>query len=98
MVNLFKLLGCIFDSELENLAENFTKVLTAIRKELYAWSSRKLSIKGKITVIKTYALSKLNHLVVILPTLNRSFINDLENLLFKFIDPGSTVYPNKIIC
>ena len=65
IVTSFELLSCTFDSTLENIAENFTKAITAMRKELYAWSTMKLSIKGKIMVIKTYGISKLNHLVVI---------------------------------
>ena len=69
IVTSFKLLGYIFDSKLENIAKNFTKAISAMRKELYAWSTKKLSVKGKITVVKTYGISKLNYLAVILPTL-----------------------------
>ena len=41
-VNSFKLLGCIFDSELENFAVNYTKAITAMRKQIFIWSTRKL--------------------------------------------------------
>ena len=96
-VNSFKLLGCIFDSELDNLAINYTKAISAMRKELFLWSTKKLSIKGKITVIKTYALSKMNHLVTILPTLKNDFVKEIENLLCKFINPGRTLFPKQLI-
>ena len=75
-VNSFKPLGCIFNSELDNLATNYTKAITAMRKELFLWSTKKLSIKEKIMVIKTYALSKMNHLVTILPNLSKEIIRE----------------------
>ena len=76
-VNSFKLLGGIFDSELENLSENYTKAICAMHNELYALSTRKFSIKGKITDIKTYALCKLNHLVTISPTMSCNTIKEI---------------------
>ena len=93
----FRLLGCDFDSTLENIAENFTKAITAMRKELYAWTTIKLSVRGKINVIKTYGISKLNHLAIILPTLNKTHIKEIENLIYKFINPGRAIYPKEII-
>ena len=97
IVTSFKHLGCIFDSKLENIAENFTKAISAMRKELYAWSTKKLSVKGKITVVKTYGISKLNHLAVILPTLNRSHVSEMEELIYKFINPSRATYPEDLI-
>ena len=97
IVTSFKLLGCTFDSTLKNIAENFTKAISAMRKEMYAWSTRKLSVKGKIIVVKTYGISKLNHLAVILPTLNRTHVSELEDLIYKFINPGRAIYPKDLI-
>ena len=68
-----------------------------MRKELYAWSTIKLSVRGKINVIKTYGISKLNHLAIILPTLNRTHVNEIENLIYKFINPGRAIYSKDII-
>ena len=68
-----------------------------MRKEMYAWSTRKLSVNGKIIVVKTYGISKLNHLAVILPTLNRTHVSELEDLIYKFISPGRAIYPKDLI-
>ena len=68
-----------------------------MRKELFLWSTKKLSIKGKINVIKTYALSKLNHLITILPNLSKDITKEIEDLFCKFINPGRTLYSKQLI-
>ena len=97
IVNSFKLLGCIFDTNIENMGINFTNAINSIRKEVYLWLSRHLSIKGKITVIKTYALSKLNHIVTIIPTISKKHITDLETIFTKFINSSRHLYPKDLI-
>ena len=97
IVDSFRLLGCTFDPTLENIAENFTKAISAMRKELYAWSTIKLSVRGKINIVKTYGISKLNHLAIILPTLNKTHITEIENIVYKFVNPGRAIYSKDLI-
>ena len=46
---------------------NLTKKLNEIRSLLARWGRRRLSIMGRITVIKSLALSKLVYLFLCLP-------------------------------
>jgi hypothetical protein len=54
---------------------------------------RKLTLLGKVTVIKTLALPKLIHLLTSLPNLKQSLFNDLNKVFFNFIWDGK---PEKI--
>jgi hypothetical protein len=44
-----------------------------------SWQHRKLTLMGKITVIKSLALSKLVHLLTALPNLTQSRLNELTS-------------------
>ena len=52
---------------------------------LNIWSQRDLTPIGKITIIKSLALSQLTYMFSILPCPPNDFIKKLENVLFKFI-------------
>ena len=64
MVRRFDLLGVQFDNNLTSMDENFDQKLMKIKKLLSHWSYRHLTPFGKLTVIKTLALSKLSHLAI----------------------------------
>ena len=89
----FTVLGIDFDNKLENMHINFEKKIEVIRKVLNCWINRTLTIYGKLTVIKTIALSKLSHLALVLPELDKSKLKLLENTLFKFLWAGK---PDKV--
>ena len=57
---------------------------------LKSWQHRKLTLLGKITVIKSLALSKLVHLLTSLPNLNQSRLNELNTMFFNFIWNGKS--------
>jgi hypothetical protein len=60
----FKVLGIDFSLDLNCITDvNFTKKIKEIKAILRSWQDRKLTLLGKITVIKTLALPKLRHLV-----------------------------------
>ena len=44
-----------------------------------------MTLFGKITAIKSLALSKITHLSIVLPRFSAKLIKDLEGLLFRFI-------------
>ena len=81
----FRLLGIDFNNNLENMETNFNKKIELIRKLLNCWIYRNLTVYGKLTIIKTLALSKLSQLALVLPNLNKNQIKMLENLFFKFL-------------
>ena len=47
-----------------------------------------MSPYGKITVVKTLALSKLSHAALVIPTVTNNKIRDLEKIIFNFIWSG----------
>ena len=59
-VNTVKALGIVFTyNEIERLQENFYNKLKDIRLHIRLWRCRGLSLLGKITVIKSFLLSKM---------------------------------------
>ena len=81
----FTLLGIDFQNNLEGMENNFVKKIEEIQKLLNCWIHRTLTVYGKITVIKTLALSKLSHLALVLPNLEKAQIKILENMFFNFL-------------
>jgi hypothetical protein len=82
----FKLLGIEFSLDLYTMPDlNFRKKIIDISKILKSWQHRKLTLLGKVTVIKTLSLPKLIHLFTSLPNLKQSMLNELNKLFFNFI-------------
>jgi hypothetical protein len=74
----FKLLGIEFSLDLNRITEiNFSKKIKEVSAILKSWQHRKLTLMGKITVIKSLALSKLVHLLTALPNLTQSRLKSL---------------------
>ena len=64
---------------------NYESKLGEIRKLLNCWFYRTLTPYGKIIVVKSLALSKLSHAALVIPSLKKSQLIDLEKIIFKFI-------------
>jgi len=85
----FKSLGVIFPTNISEIVPlNYENKLNEIRKLLSTWSKRNLTPFGKITVIKTLALSKLTHLFTNLPDPSEEFLVELNKLFFSFLWNG----------
>ena len=67
------------------LALNLTEKINQIKREISILSKRHLTPLGKIVVVKTILLSKLNHLFSSLPTPTISVLKELSDILFKFV-------------
>lgn len=67
--------------------------LSRLKSILHLWSQRDLTPIGKITLIKTFALSQLVFLFQVLPNPPLNFIKNLESTLYKFIWGGK---PDKV--
>ena len=61
----FKLLGIYIKNNLENSQDRIDDYMIEISKPLNNWKNRYLSPFGKITVIKTIALPKITHIVLV---------------------------------
>ena len=82
----FKQLGIDFDLNKSDITgHNYAIKLESIRKLLSSWVFRPLSLLGKITVVKSLALSILVHLFMVLPDPSPEWIKELESLFFRFI-------------
>ena len=90
----FTLLGIKFTVDLSNMIElNYLPAINNLDKILNLWSHRYLTPIGKITVIKSLALSKLNHLFLSLPSPGKNILKQIETKFYKFIWNGK---PDKV--
>ena len=75
----FSFLGIDFNVNLEKMPEiNFLKATSKIEKLLIGWRKRGLTPLGKIVVIKSLAVPKLNHIVMTCPLGKNSYIKKIE--------------------
>ena len=82
----FRLLGLEFNVNLNDMInKNYLKCLENIAVTLLNWKKQKLTPFGKICVVKTFVLSKLNHLFVSLPTPEDKLIDRINKIIFNFI-------------
>jgi len=85
-INEFDLLGIRYNLKLSDIiSDNYTSAIHNIQKIVLAWSKRTLTPFGKITVIKTFLLSKLNHLFISLPNPAPSLLDKINTIFYKFI-------------
>ena len=78
-------LGICFSHDLAtSIKDNFEKKLLSLDKCLNIWSSRDLTLCGKINIIKSLALSKMVFVSFVLSVPNR-FVNQVNKLLSNFI-------------
>lgn len=86
----FKLLGIHFNIfENDPTFCNYDLCLQKIKILLNNWKWRPLTVIGKISVVKTLALSKLVHLFMTLPNPSNAFLKALESVIYQFIWSGS---------
>lgn len=69
------------------LEKNFIENLDKIKKLINVWSSRGLSIYGKVTIIKSLVIPKFVYVASLMPTPN-DVVVELNRLLFKFLWNG----------
>ena len=66
---------------------NFDSKIVSLEKLLHSWSLRKLSLKGKIIIIKTLALSLIQHLLSVLYC-PKEALEKIDKLIFDFLWDG----------
>ena len=83
---IFRYLGILFSTRYREIVHlNYEGKLREITALLNTWSKRHLTPFGKITVLKTLAISKLTYLFVNLPDPDDLFLKELNNVFFKFL-------------
>ena len=82
-----KSLGIIIDKDLDNMTSiNFKEKISKLKNLLNMWKSRQLSIKGKITILRSQALPIIIYPSSVLYTPDH-VIKEIELLFFDFIWP-----------
>lgn len=82
----FRVLGVNFSSNVFDIWDlNTNEVLNKIENSVAHWSKRKITLPGRITVIKSLMLSKFTHLFLALPNPPGDLIRKLERILYKFL-------------
>ena len=82
----FTVLGIEFNIDLNKIIRiNYTKKVEEIKSSLQSWKKRNLTLFGKITILKTLIIPKLNHLFSAIPNPDETMLKELEKLFFKFI-------------
>ena len=80
-----KILGVTFTPEVFNMWDyNAPEIFQRITKLLEIWSKRKLTLQGRITTIKSLAISKFVHLFLALPNPPGDLIQNHNKLFYKF--------------
>ena len=81
-----KIRGVTFSSKSPagELKDNWENIVENIERTLGAWSKRDLSLIGKNLILKTFALSKLNHLIESIELPN-TVLKHLNTMLFRFL-------------
>ena len=88
-----KALGVYYSYDPKLLLEkNFIVKLDTIKKLINTWSSRGLSLYGKVTIIKSLIIPKFVYVSSVLPT-PKEVIKQLNQLLFKFLWKGVDKLP-----
>ena len=86
----FKYLGIFFSTNTENIVKlNYDQKYSEIEKILKTWEKRSLTPFGKITVIKTLAVSKLTYLFINLPDPSLEFVQNIDQLFYNFLWNGN---------
>ena len=83
-----KALGVFFtyDHKLSH-SKNFSEKIVDIKKLINIWSSRGLSVYGKVTLIKSLLIPKIVYTSSLLPT-PEHIVKDLNHILYKFLWKG----------
>lgn len=82
----FTLLGIDFSINLDEISNmNYDNAINTIDKNIVQWSKRVLTPIGRIVVIKSILLPKLNHLFMSIPNPNIDKINTLNKNFFHFV-------------
>ena len=82
----FKILGVTFTAEVFDIWDkNTTGIEQKVENIIKTWSKRKLTLPGKITIIKSLALSKFAHLFMGLPNPPGILVKRLNKLFYTFL-------------
>ena len=65
----------------------FSEKIERVKNILSSWSARRLTLLGKITIIKALAVSQIVHVLTSLPT-HQGALKEINTLLYDFLWEG----------
>ena len=81
-----KILGVIFTPEVFDIWDyNSDIIVKKFNGMIKVWSKRKLTLIGRVTVMKSLMLSKFAYLFLALPNPPGVLLKSLESMFFKFL-------------
>ena len=87
-VTRMKILGINLSATPHEMLENFDEKISEIESLLNNFSYRNITVYGRVQIVKALALSKVTHLVQIIPSPPMPLIHKLQRILNKFIWSG----------
>ena len=88
-VKRLKVLGIYLAANPKDMEENFDDKIDEIQTLLRRWSFRNMTVFGRISLVKSLALSKLTHVVQVIPNPCAGKIKNLQKLVNNFVWTGS---------
>jgi hypothetical protein len=82
-----KVLGVFVSYDTDVVNENFRIKLAKLKTNLNMWKRRKLTIGGKIMVVKTFGISQMLYLSAVLKT-PEWVLKEMENVVYEFLWSG----------
>ena len=80
-----KSLGIYFSRNMQEcLRLNWDKLIGDIQNLLNSWKRRKLTLFGRVTILKTLIMSKCNYLLQTI-TVTKEILNKIESIMYKFL-------------
>ena len=89
------LLGVEISNKLDNISEIFTKIREKIVKLINFWDRFKLSLPGRITILKTCLISQLNYIGCFLPV-PHDVLDSIQMLLDNFVKKNLRVAKERL--
>ena len=78
-------LGVWFSTgEMNFISSNIQEKIDKLKKIIGSWSARRLTLLGKITVLKSLAVSQLVYVLASLPTIHGA-LKEINSLLYEFL-------------
>ena len=82
----FRYLGIDFSVHLSQMVDhNYCEKIKEIKNQMTMWLKRSLTPVGRVTVVKSLFIPKLNYLFLSLPEPNAQILSDLNRCFFSFI-------------
>ena len=68
---------------------NYNPKIASMENLIKSWATRQLSLRGKVTIIKSLLLSKFQYLASVLGKPDQTIIHRIDRIVYKFLWSGS---------